>query len=90
MGLIDVEKLRFDEKKSGVAVDLSASSRVEVGGVSVLQKSPEVTVDKGDSDSESKNSKTTTPGKKVNGSDPNHSHALAASHKSSTLLTQRA
>lgn len=34
MGLLDVEKLRYDKKKSGVNAEKSGSSRPQVGGVS--------------------------------------------------------
>jgi len=56
MGLIDVEKLGYDEKKSGVNGNLSGSSRPQVGAKSPLGRgdeySPETKQDKASRDSD--------------------------------------
>ena len=41
MGLLDTEKLYYDKKKSGLNKSKSGSSRPQVGGVSVLEKTPQ-------------------------------------------------
>ena len=41
MGLIDVQKLTYDEKKSGLNVERSGSSRPQVGGLSGPSRPPE-------------------------------------------------
>jgi hypothetical protein len=78
IGLIDVEKLIYDEKKSGVNAQLSGSNRPQIGGVSALVKSLESKPDDSFKESESKNSKGTTREIKPNGASHHNTRILAA------------
>ena len=67
MGLIDVSKLHYDEKKSGVKSDRSGLSRSQVGGVSELDNLLQASESKGSGDSGSVNVKNGQEAIKKNG-----------------------
>ncbi len=67
LGLIDVNKLRYDEKKSGLKSDWSGSSRPQVGGVSAIEKPLSENQRKADSQGGSEVSKNVQAPIKTNG-----------------------
>jgi len=84
MGLIDVAKLGYDAKKSGLNDKKSAnrsgwsvSSRAEVGGVSGLEKSLEANLDKACMANWSENPENAQGPKKINGSS-HHNDVLSS------------
>ncbi|MES9930447.1 MAG: CHC2 zinc finger domain-containing protein [Candidatus Thiodiazotropha sp. 6PDIVS] len=83
MGLIDVEKLRYDEKKSGVKPQKTASSQGQVrpksGGCQGVENTDNLPTDKGLDDGEQENGpKTTIRPKKPDQSYRSHAPAMSA------------
>jgi len=83
MGLIDADKLMYDEKKSGVKGNRSGSSRPQVGGVSGVSRGSENTVkpndDKACSETDIKKPKNEQASKKQSTSYHSDVFPLAAS-----------
>ena len=78
MGLIDTQKLNYDEKKSGVNTEKSGSSRPQVGGMSGCGRSEKTPVNTdSNSDNEESAKKSTVPPKKI-----------AASHRNSDIVAE--
>jgi len=78
IGLIDIEKLTYDEKNAGLKVDLSGSNRPQIGGVSEAVKPLETVNGSVFRESESENLKSTTREIKPNNASHHNYTALAA------------
>ncbi len=78
MGLIDVEKLRYDTKKSELTISLSGSNRSQIGGVSGLPESSKASDSKDCSESSRVGAKKGLLTKKAKGSYRTDNLPLAA------------